>query len=61
MASMSVETVLALAVPVAGVIVWLIRLEGRINLQDARYSEIKESLSYIRARLDSALNGRDHS
>ena len=56
---MSVESVLAMAVPVAGVIVWLIRLEGRINLQDARYAEIKESLAYIRARLDRALNGID--
>jgi hypothetical protein len=55
----TVEAVMAAAVPVVGVIVWLIRLEGRINLQDARYEEIKDSLVYIRDRLDRALNGID--
>lgn len=59
MGSVTPEAVMAVAAPVVGVIVWLIRLEGRINLQDARYGEIKESLAYIRDRLDRALNGHD--
>ena len=57
MGNLSPEAVMAVVAPVVGFIVWLIRLEGRVNLQDARYSEIKESLAYIRDRVDRALNG----
>lgn len=59
MGNLPIEAVMAAAVPALGFIVWLLRLEGRINVQDARYTEIKESLAYIRERLDRALNGRD--
>lgn len=57
MVNLSPEALMAIIVPVVGVVVWLIRLEGRINLQDARYAEIKDALTYIRERLDRALNG----
>lgn len=46
-----VETIVAIAVPAAGVIVWLVRLEGRINLTDARHQDIKEDLTEIKAAL----------
>ena len=59
MGNLPVETVMVAVGPVLGFVVWLIRLEGRINLQEARYAEIKESLTYIRERLDRALNGID--
>ena len=58
--ALSIEVIAAVVVPIVLGLSWLLRLEGRINLQDARYAEIKESLSYIRERLDRALNGRDH-
>lgn len=41
-------------------LVWLIRLEGRINTQDVLTKELKDDISYIRSRIDSALNGHGH-
>lgn len=55
--ALSIEQIAAVLVPAVLALSWLIRLEGRINLQDARYAEIKEALTYIRERLDRALNG----
>lgn len=46
------QTILAVAVPTVGVVVWLVRLEGRVNLIDARYLDIKEALSRIEAKTD---------
>lgn len=57
-----VVTVTASAV---AVVVWLVRLEGRVNGHDRehkihadRHEELREDISYIRERIDSALNGR---
>ena len=33
---------------VVGAIVWLIRLEGRINLSDSRYADLRAALDEIR-------------
>jgi sensor domain CHASE-containing protein len=41
-----------------GVVVWLIRLEGRVNTQAALHDRLSEDVSYIRERIDAALNGR---
>jgi hypothetical protein len=41
-----------------GALVWLIRLEGRINTGEALHTELKEDLRYIRDRIDRALHGR---
>lgn len=41
-----------------GGLVWLIRLEGRVNTQEALHRELKEDVQYIRDRIDAALNGR---
>ncbi len=48
-----------------GALVWLIRLEGRVNTGEAlhanlrdSHAELKEDLRYIRDRIDRALHGR---
>ena len=47
-------TVLAGLVTGVGVVVWLVRLEGRINVTDARYEDIVRRLE----RIDYKLNGK---
>lgn len=44
---------------VVGGVVWLIRLEGRVNTQAELHKGLKEDVTYIRTRIDRALNGRD--
>lgn len=46
-------------------VIWLVRLEGRVNGHDRehkqhadRHEEMRADLQYIRARIDSALNGK---
>ena len=51
------QPMLAVVVPAVAVIVWLIRLEGRVNTQAALQVELKEDVKYIRERIDRALNG----
>lgn len=48
-----------------GLVVWSVRLEGRVNTHEQRHhqhdkahDEIKADVQYIRARIDAALNGR---
>ena len=48
-----------LALSAVGVIVWLIRLEGRVNTHAQRFNDLKDDVQYIRERIDRALNGRD--
>jgi hypothetical protein len=55
--ALDIQALLALAVPAVGVVVWLIRLEGRINTHEALQKEMKEDVQYIRDRIDRALNG----
>lgn len=50
---------------VVAVVVWLVRIEGRVNGHDRehmehakRHDEMREDLSYIRDRIDRALNGK---
>jgi hypothetical protein len=40
------------------VVVWLVRLEGRVNTHSTELSSVKDDLRYIRDRIDRALNGR---
>jgi len=51
--------VIAIALPAATVIVWLIRLEGRVNTQEAVIRQFRDDLTYIRTRIDAAINGRE--
>ena len=46
--TVDVGTVVAISVPTVGVIVWLVRLEGRVNLADARHNDIKDTIQEIR-------------
>ena len=41
-----------IAVPTVLGIVWLVRLEGRINVTDARYADIISRLARIEAKQD---------
>jgi hypothetical protein len=52
------ETAIAIVLPVIGGGIWLLRLEGRVNVNEALLKELKEDVSYIRSRIDRALNGR---
>ena len=54
---LQVKAAVAVGVPVGGVIVWLIRLEGRVNTAVALQQALKEDIQYIRGRIDKALNG----
>jgi hypothetical protein len=46
-----IANVVAVAVPVIGAVVWLVRLEGRINLADSRHADIKDDLKEIKQTL----------
>ena len=57
---MTIEPNLAIAimVPVALVFVWLLRLEGRVNLNAAEMARMREDVQYIRERIDDLLGRR---
>lgn len=50
---------LPLALSAVGVIVWLVRLEGRVNTNEALQKSVLQELQYIRRRIDSYINN-DH-
>lgn len=52
-------TVLTAGAMAVGVVIWLIRLEGRVNMQSALQDRLSADVAYIRARIDDALNGRE--
>lgn len=56
---METGTLLAIGSLVVGGLVWLIRLEGRVNTQEALGRRIEQDVAYIRERIDRALNGRE--
>jgi hypothetical protein len=39
------------------VIVWLVRLEGRVNTTESVTKSLRDDVTYIRNRIDQALNG----
>lgn len=45
------QVLLSIAAPAVAVIVWLVRLEGRINLADSRHADIREDLKDIKTDL----------
>lgn len=49
---------LTLGLAVFAGVVWLIRLEGRINGHDDSLRSVKEDLHYIRERIDRAIDGK---
>jgi hypothetical protein len=57
--TVEIGTVIAIAAPSVGVIVWLVRLEGRINLADARHNDIKDTIQEIRHDVKKLLGHGD--
>lgn len=49
---------LTIACSFVGGVVWLIRLEGRVNTNAALHDELKADVRYIRDRIDRALIGK---
>lgn len=47
-------TLVAVGLPCIGGIVWLVRLEGRINVADSRQTDIIGRLERIEHKLDKA-------
>lgn len=45
-------------IPAIAVIVWLVRLEGRVNTTEQRFSDLKADVQYIRDRIDDVLKVR---
>lgn len=59
MDTQTVQAMVVVAVPVVGVGIWLLRLEGRLNTHAALHDALREDVTYIRSRIDRALNGHD--
>lgn len=55
--SMDPQTAVAIGLPIIGGLVWLIRLEGRINLNERLTNGLIDDVRYIRERIDAALSG----
>jgi sensor domain CHASE-containing protein len=52
MQTLDPQSVVALVIPAIGVVVWLVRLEGRINTNEALQQSVLEEVKYIRERID---------
>lgn len=46
------ELVVTLAVPAIAVVVWLVRIEGRVNLGEARHRDTIDRLDRIEHKID---------
>lgn len=44
------------AIPTVSFVVWLVRLEGRVNSHDESLKSFREDLHYVRNRIDEALH-----
>lgn len=49
------STAIAIIVPSVTALVWLLRLEGRINTNEFATSACRKDIIYIRDRIDTAL------
>jgi hypothetical protein len=43
-----INTVMAVALPAAGILIWLVRLEGSVKRAHERYDDMKDVLSEIK-------------
>jgi hypothetical protein len=50
--------IITVLIPLVAVIVWLVRMEGRINSTEQSQKTMAMDLLYVRNRIDRALNGR---
>lgn len=53
-------TAAAIVVPTVTALVWLIRLEGRVNTGEVVTRRLQEDVTYIRERIDEAIERRTH-
>lgn len=58
MAEPDVTGWMSVVATILGGIVWLLRLEGRVNTHQAMQSRLVEDVQYIRKRIDDVLNER---
>lgn len=49
--------ILGVVLAAGTVVVWAVRIEGKVNSFDGFRQEVREDIQYIRERIDSALNG----
>lgn len=49
------QLIIAIVVPAVLGLVWLLRLEGRINTMDEVVKGLRKDVTYIRNRIDAAL------
>jgi hypothetical protein len=50
--------VVTAGVAALGFVVWLVRLEGKVYTQGELHKKLVEDVTYIRGRIDAALNGK---
>lgn len=50
-----IGTAAAVGVPVVGFIVWLVRLEGRQNVSDAKHEAMEKRLDTVERNIDQRL------
>lgn len=53
-----IGTALGVLLPVIGGIVWLVRLEGRVNTAAVAQDALKEWLERVEAKLDRVIEGK---
>ena len=58
MADHDVAGLAGIAATVIGAVVWLLRLEGRVNTHEVLQARLAADIQYIRQRIDDVLNGR---
>jgi hypothetical protein len=51
-----ISLVIAVGVPSAGAVAWLVTLHSRVRAHSEQLLEVKADLRYIRERIDRALN-----
>lgn len=55
------STAMAIVVPTVTALVWLLRLEGRVNTNEFATNSLRKDVTYIRNRIDQAIGGHSHS
>lgn len=58
--TIEMSTLLAVGGPALAVGLWLVRLEGRVNVHESQLGDLRADVKYIRERIDDALNGHSH-
>ena len=52
---LDLQTLLAVAVPIGGALVWLLRLEGRINMNERRTDDLHDDITEIKKDIKTLL------